>query len=199
MSIPDSLRIDYARHERVIELIDVVTYCVEAISLEFTRWDDGHVRGPGLYIVVVSGDSLAEYADPMGANRWPVDTCRIVSTDLDAFFGAARGVAKDRDGAVVISVDGTILEQMVRFRDLTSAELASIEDVDRVEYAEWMGARHMSAADTSARPEVVTAITLSEEDGRVSIFDDGSFEDHDRAKLGGEWRPVEAPSSLESP
>lgn len=199
MSIPDSLRIDYARHEEVIELIDIVTYCVEAISLEFTRWDDGHVRGPGLYIVVVSGDSLAKYADPMGANRWPVDACRVVSTDVDPFFAAARDVAMDCDGAVVITVDGTILEQMVRFRDLTSAELASIEDLDRIEYAEWMGARHMSAADTSARPDVVTAITLSEEDGRVTTFDDGSFEDHERGNLGGEWRPAEAPSTPESP
>lgn len=199
MSTPDSLRIDYAGHDRVIELIDVVTYCIEAISLEFTRWDDGHVRGPGLYIVVVSGDSLAEYADPMGANRWPVDACRVVSTDVDPFFAAAQDVAMDCDGAVVITVDGTILEQMVRFRDLTSAELASIEDVDRIEYAEWMGARHMSAADTSARPDVVTAITLSEEDGRVTIFDDGSYEDHERGNLGGEWRPEEAPSTPESP
>lgn len=192
MSTADSLRIDYARHEQVLELIDIITYCVEAISLEFPQWDEGHIRGPGLYLVVVSGDALSAYADPMGANRWPIDTCRIVSTDLDAFFGAARDVAMNRDGAVVISVDGTILEQMVRFKDLTQEELSRLEGVDRIEYAEWMGARHMSAADTSARPDVVTAITLSEEDGRVTLFEDGNFQDDKRDQLGGEWRPAEA-------
>lgn len=187
MSAGDTLRIDYREHEQVIELIDLVTYCVEGVSIAFSKWDDEAVRGPGLYIVVVAGDTLGDYADPMGANRWPVEECRVVSRDLDSFFEVASDVAMNRDGAVVISVDRTILAQMVRFRDLTPAELASLEDVDQVEYADWMGARHMSAADTSARPDVVAAITLSEEDGRVTRFEDGSFTDYRRAQLGGEW------------
>ncbi|WEL27507.1 Diadenylate cyclase (plasmid) [Haloferax volcanii] len=40
-----------------------------------------------------------------------------------------------------------------------------------------MGARHMSALETSTREEVVATITLSEEDGRVTVFTDGTFED----------------------
>lgn len=184
-SIP--LRIDYPDHEQVIELIDVVTFCVEGVSVAFTDWDDEAARGPGLYVVVVAGDTLSDYADPMGANRWPVEDCRVVTDDLDAFFEAASDVAMTRDGAVVVSVDGTVLEQMVRFRDLTPEELADLDGVDQIVYADWMGARHMSAADTSARPDVVAAVTLSEEDGRVSIFRDGRFDEYEREQLGGAW------------
>jgi diadenylate cyclase len=46
----------------------------------------------------------------------------------------------------------------------------------------------MSALDTSLRDDVVTAVTLSEEDGRVTVFTDGAFEDDNRTTLGGRWR-----------
>lgn len=184
----DPLKIDYLDHEHVVELIDVVTFCFEGISLAFDRWDDEYARGPGLYLVVVSGHSVASFADPMGKNRWPIDRCPLVSADCDHFFGAACEVAIERDGALVVSVDGTILEQMVRFKDLTDEELARIDAVETVEYADWMGARHMSAADTSAREDVVAALTLSEEDGRVAIFNNGTFEAYHRHELGGRWR-----------
>jgi len=36
-----------------------------------------------------------------------------------------------------------------------------------------MGARHMSALEASTRTNVVATITLSEENGRVSVFVDG--------------------------
>jgi DNA integrity scanning protein DisA with diadenylate cyclase activity len=55
-------------------------------------------------------------------------------------------------------------------------------------YADWMGARHMSAVDTSTRDPVVAAVTLSEEDGRVTVFEDGAYEDATRDALGGDWR-----------
>lgn len=182
------LSIDYNEHDRVIELIDVIQYCVESVSIEFARWDEPRLRGPGLYFVVVSGSSVEGYADPMGDNRWPVEDCPVVSGDIDSFYEAAAEVAVSRDGAVVVSVDGVLLEQMVRFRDLTSAELSRIEGVEEIQYADWMGARHMSAADTSAREEVVAAMTLSEEDGRVTVFEDGAFQDFRRENLGEEWR-----------
>ena len=47
---------------------------------------------------------------------------------------------------------------------------------DDLPYAGWMGARHMSALETSTRKEVIAAVTLSEEDGRVTVFTDGRFE-----------------------
>ncbi|WP_338739714.1 hypothetical protein [Haloplanus salilacus] len=49
-----------------------------------------------------------------------------------------------------------------------------------------MGARHMGALETSTRDAVAAAITLSEEDGRVTVFDDGAFEDVGVTPLGVE-------------
>ncbi|HET7325334.1 MAG TPA: hypothetical protein VFJ06_13485, partial [Halococcus sp.] len=62
------------------------------------------------------------------------------------------------------------------------------EDNKRIEYADWMGSRHMSALDTSARPEVVTTITLSAENGRVTVFRNGEFTAYTRNELSSKWR-----------
>ncbi|MFB6124147.1 MAG: hypothetical protein ABEJ78_11900 [Haloferacaceae archaeon] len=188
MTEPDRLRIDYVDHDGVDRLLDLVTFCLEGISLEFDRWEEEYVRGPGLYFAIVSGSTVADYADPMGDDQWPTDKCRYVFDDIDLFYQVANTVAKSRDGAVVVTVDGAIHEQMVRFRDLTDEELADLDEVDEVEYDDWMGSRHMSAADTSARHEVVATVTLSEEDGRVTVFTDGAFDDSERTELGGDWR-----------
>lgn len=107
----------------------------------------------------------------MGDNQWPVTDCRDVLEDVDAFYDATSEVARTRDGAVVVSVDGIVQEQMVRFRDSPSEPSGTTQR--SVRYADWMGARHMSAVETSTRPEVVTTITLSAESGRVTVFEDG--------------------------
>jgi len=50
------------------------------------------------------------------------------------------------------------------------------------------------------REEVIWAITLSEEDGRVTTFRNGTYQDYPRDQIGGRWRPEEDPrSSRESP
>ena len=41
----------------------------------------------------------------------------------------------------------------------------------------------MSALETSTREEILAAITLSEEDGRMTIFINGTFEDYPRKEL----------------
>jgi DNA integrity scanning protein DisA with diadenylate cyclase activity len=46
-----------------------------------------------------------------------------------------------------------------------------------------MGTRQMSALETSTRSEVLTVITLSDEDGRVTVFADGTFGDHSQDAL----------------
>lgn len=184
----DALTIDYMTIPLVRELIDRIVYCVESVSLEFDRWDNPHARGPGLYFLIVAGTSVEGYADPMGDNCWPVDRCATVFGDLDVFFQIAREVAIECDGAVVISADGAILKQMVRVHDLTGAEPTGIDGTDELVYADWMGARHMSALDASVRTDVIAAITLSEQDGRVTVFTDGEFIDYQRDELGGEWR-----------
>jgi diadenylate cyclase len=179
----DSLRVEYTT---VTELTDFVTYAIESISLGFDRWDEEFVRGPGLYFVIVTGVHSKAYADPLGENTWPIETCRVVTEDLDSFVEAARTVGHTRDGAVVISTDGTIQEQMVRIKSLGTS--GSVTDDETIEYADWMGTKHFSGVEVSVREEIVAAITLSEEDGRMTVFRDGTYDDYPRDALGSEWR-----------
>ncbi|MDZ7702353.1 MAG: diadenylate cyclase [Halobacteriales archaeon] len=173
----------------VAELIDFITYAVESVSLGFDRWDEEYVRGPGVYFVVVTGVHSRDYADPLGENTWPVETCRVITENLDGFVEAAETVGHTRDGAVIISTDGTVQEQMVRIKSPSDREKAELGD-ETVEYADWMGTKHLSAIEVSVREEVVAAITLSEENGRMSIFEDGEYDDYQRDELGGAWRPT---------
>ncbi|MFC6838287.1 diadenylate cyclase [Halomarina ordinaria] len=186
MPTPASLDIDYQSHERVMKLIDILKFCIEDISLAFESWDEPYVTGPGLYFAIVSGHTVRNHADPMGANRWPVSTSRDVLDDVDSFYEATAEVARNRDGAVVISVDGIVQEQMVRFHDYSADPNQPTES--HIQYADWMGSRHMSAADTSARPDVVTTMTLSAETGRVTVFDDGEYSTTPRDELYQAWQ-----------
>ncbi len=186
MSSADPLRVSYTT---VAELTELVTYAAESISLGFERWDEPYVRGPSLYFVLVAGVHSGAYADSLGENRWPVETCRVVDTDLDTFVEAARTVAFERDGAVLVSTDGTVQEQMVRIKSPGDDELARRQET--VEYADWMGTKHLSAAEISVRDEVWAAVTLSEETGRVTVFSDGEFEDYPRERLGERWRTAD--------
>jgi hypothetical protein len=170
------------------ELMDQIRYTAESLSMEFDQWGEQYVTGPSLYLLIVAETNFDAYTDPMGDNRWPVERCRIVTESPERFTQVARDVAFSRDGAVVVTGDGTIQEQMVRVR---SPSREYIEGYDGVEYAEWMGAKHMSALETSIREEVLWVITLSEEDGRVTTFLDGTYQDYPRAEIGGRWRPEE--------
>ena len=186
MGSDDPLRVAYTT---VAELTELVTYAVESISLGFERWEEPYVRGPSLYFVLVAGVHSGRYADALGENQWPVDTCRVVDSDLDTFVDAARTVAFERDGAVLVSTDGTIQRQMVRIKSPGDEELDGHRAT--VEYADWMGTKHLSAAEISVRDEVWAAVTLSEESGRVTVFRDGSFDDYPRQRLGERWRAAD--------
>lgn len=180
MSDPHPLDIDYGDHPPVRELVDVIEFCAETIGLEFDRWDEPHVHGPGLYFAVVSGGSVRGYADVLGESQWPVTDSRHVLDDVFAFYESAKEVAQSRDGAVVVGVDGTALSQMVRFRNPT-------DGVTDSEYPAWMGTRHMSALDTSTREEVVATVTLSAENGRVTTFRGGEFVTRLREEMSRKW------------
>lgn len=184
--VDSDLRIAYETHDGVRELIDCLVHSLEGISIDFDRWDDQYAKGPGMYVAVVTGPSVADFADPMGHNTWPTDRCRDVCLDLESFFETAREVAMTRDGAVVVSVDGVVQEQMVRFRDLLPGDLEAADE-PAAEYEDWMGSRHMSALDTSQRQNVISTVTLSEETGRVTRFEGGSFDTAKRTELGGQW------------
>lgn len=180
------LEIDYGAHGRVREIVDRLRYCAECISIEFDEWGVPHVKGPGLYFAVIADRDYGAYADPMGDNRWPRTVCTSVF-DEETLVEAVRTVSVERDGGIAVAVDGEIESQMVRFRDLGTRSWES-ELVDDVEYESWMGARHMSAIETSIRPEVVATVTLSEETGRVSVFRDGEADSWLRDEIGGPWR-----------
>lgn len=179
----NSLQIAYRDHDCVQNLIGTVQHVLESVSSGFDNWEEDYVLGPGLYFAIVSGRSVADYADPMGDNRWPVEECSNVFNDVDEFYATSKNVAKDCDGGIVISVNGQVMEQMVRFRDIE----ADTQTTGEAEYASWMGSRHMSAADTSTRPEVVATLTLSEETGRVTRFIDGEHTDWTHEEVTGKW------------
>lgn len=183
------LSFDYENTAHTERLVERITDCVESLSLGFEGYGDPQIKGPGLYVAVVAGRSVAGFADAMGDNRWPVGTCENLLDDLDSCYAATEQVAASCDGGVVVGVDGTALEQMVRFRNVDADALP--DPLDSLEYADWMGARHMSATELSLRSEVVVAVTLSEEDGRVTIFDDGEYETVPRSSLGEPWRATE--------
>lgn len=151
--------------------------CVKDISLAFERWDDPYARGPGLYFVVES-EPITEFSASMGSNSWPVEDCATVFAET--FLEATQRVAFSRDGAIVVHSDGSIQKAMVRVDQLSPAEYRQAGDLP---YAEWMGTRHMSALETSTRKEVTATITLSEEDGRVTVFTNGAFEESPATSL----------------
>jgi hypothetical protein len=167
-------------------LMDQIRYTAETLSMEFDRWGEQHVSGPSLYVLVIADLDYEAYTDPLGGNRWPVGRCRVVTDAPDAFTQVAREVAFDRDGALVVTGDGTIQEQMVRVRSPTSDEMRGVDDLS---YPDWMGTKHLSALETSTREGVLWAVTLSEEDGRVTTFLDGTYQDYPRPDIGGRWRP----------
>jgi diadenylate cyclase len=167
------------------ELMDLLRYTAETLSLEFDRWDEQHVAGPSLYFLVVADVNFDGYTDPLGANRWPVERCPIVSRSRgETFIEVARDVSFSRDGAVIIAADGSIQEQMVRVRSSNTTESKK-----ELTYADWMGTKHMSALEASTRDEVLWAVTLSEENGRVTTFLNGNYQDYPREEIGGRWRP----------
>ena len=170
------------------DLMDHIRYTAESLSLEFKRWGEQYVSGPSLYILIVAEVNFDNYTDPLGDNEWPVDRCRVVTESPDVFTEVARDVAFSRDGAVIVTGDGTIQKQMVRVRGPYRDE---VEQVNELEFPDWMGTKHMSALETSLREDVLWAITLSEEDGRVTTFLNGTYQDYPREEIGGRWRPDE--------
>jgi len=178
------------------DLMDQIRYTAESLSLEFDQWEEPYASGPGLYVLIVAAVDFDRYTDPLGENRWPVERCRVVTDSSESFTDVARDVAFGRDGAVVVTGDGTIQEQMVRVRNPPPADVESIEGL---EYPDWMGTRHMSALETSLRDGVLWAVTLSEETGRVTTFLEGFYRDYTREQIGGRWRPRRPDEEADAP
>nr|WP_049904877.1 MULTISPECIES: diadenylate cyclase [Haloferax] len=174
-----------AEYATIPETIDILRYVAESLSLSFSRWDEPYVTGPSLYFIVVADIDFGRYTDPLGDNTWPVEQCRSVGITSNEFIDAARNVAFSCDGAVVIAADKTIQEQMVRVRTPNTTE--AVEETP-IASAAWMGTKHLSALEVSLREEVLASVTLSEENGRVTVFRSGEYTDREREELGGRWR-----------
>ena len=187
----ESLTFEYEREPQTRRLINRLCDCAESISLGFDEYGNPHTKGPGLYAAVIAGRTVAGFADPMGNNRWPIEDCRNVLDDEDCFYEALSTVAQTGDGGIAIGVDGTVLSQMVRFRNVNTEDLPPGKQLTDLQFADWMGARHMSAYELSLRREVVVTVTLSEETGRVTVFRDGEYETITRERLDEPWRESE--------
>lgn len=170
------------------DLMDRIRYVCESLSLSFDRWEEQYVSGPSLYFLVVAETDFETYTDSLGENVWPTDRCKIVSDSSEKFKRVAESVAFSRDGAIIVTGDGTIQKQMVRVRSPSRDE---VPEVGQLSYPDWMGTKHMSALETSLRENVLWAITLSEENGRVTTYLNGTFQDYPRSDIGGRWRPDE--------
>jgi hypothetical protein len=169
--------------------VDLLTYITEEISLEFDQWDSRYARGPSLYFLVVSRVQVDSFVDQLGTNRWPVETARRLPGDFTPAVQAAEDVAFGCDGAIIVAADGTFQEQMVRVRS------SAAETTAEIQYADWMSAKQMSALEASVRDGVLAAVTLSEETGRVTRFENGSYSDYQSEAVGGRWR-VETPETV---
>jgi len=183
----------HAEFSTVDRTIDLLTYLAEDVGLGFDRWDNRYVRGPSLYFLVIAGARTGSFIDGLGSNRWPVDRARVLPDDFTDAVEVASDIAFDCDGAVAVSADGTFQEQMVRVR---SAPRHAMSNAD---YPSWMSAKHLSAFEASTRQEVLAAVTLSEENGRVTVFRKGSYRNLERHDLGGRWRVTEADTDETTP
>ena len=99
------------------------------------------------------------------------------------------GALPRSDGGFVIehSTVDDLVERLVDTAESLSAGFDQALD-EAVDYADWMGTKHLSAVEVSTREAVLAAITLSEENGRVTVFRNGTYEDRKRHELGGRWR-----------
>ncbi|MEF8813684.1 MAG: diadenylate cyclase [Halovenus sp.] len=180
-------------HSKVNAIIDRLVAVAENLSTGFDKWNEKYVSGPSLYFLVIADAYYGSYTDPLGENRWPTDVCRTVTGDLDSLTTATRDVAFSYDGAVVVTVDGTIQEQMVRVKTPAEPDAGESEKID---YADWMGTKHLSAVEISTQKEVLATVTLSEENGRVTLFERGQYVDRRRSEIGGRW---ESPAETQTP
>ena len=170
------------------DLMDQIRYVAESLSLDFDKWGEQYVRGPSLYFLVVAETDFEGYTDSLGDNTWPTDRCKIVFDSSEAFRRVAEDVAYSRDGAIIVTGDGTIQKQLVRVRSPSREEISAVGELD---FPDWMGTKHMSALETSLRENVLWAITLSEKNGRVTTYINGTYQDYPHDEIGGRWRPTE--------
>ena len=106
------------------------------------------ISGPSLYFLVVAETDFETYTDPLGENVWPTDRCKVVFDSPEAFTRAAKDVAFSRDGAVIVTGDGTIQRQMIRVRSPARNEVPGVGEIT---YPDWMGTKRITHDRISPR------------------------------------------------
>jgi len=130
-------------------------------------------------------DELRRVHRPARREQGPINRCQLVTDSLDKFTAVARDVAFTRDGAVIVTADGTIQEQMVRVRNPSSTDAGR----RRRRSGRLDGDETPERAGNPLREEVIWAITLSEEDGRVTTFLNGTYQDYPATRSAADGDP----------
>lgn len=58
-----------SRYATSQERMDQLRYTADSVRLGFDRWGEQYVRGPDVYLLLVSETNLQAYTDPIGSNR----------------------------------------------------------------------------------------------------------------------------------
>lgn len=155
------------------EALEIVEKGMKRCSYSSDSYEKEGSRGPGLYVVFTS-EPLDPYhiAEDMKPNIWnELSEERTLSDNTEIFYEELGQVANSQDGAVLIEKDcekWKLYEENVRIH--TPPEIREKTDytgvIDR-------GTKHRSAVEASNLDEIITTLTLSEEDGSVMRFLDG--------------------------
>lgn len=177
----DSLEIDFFEDPRVSQWEENVDQIMKELSATHSYENNGlnDETGPGLYVVQLSTDSIAEYASPMDLNPWDEEDTMYLDADFDTLYENFREATK-QDGAVVVAGNGRFLS--------SNAYLEPPEESkDEAESQKGWGAKHISAARISTIDEVVYAKALSSTTGDITTFLNGeAYKLEEREEILGE-------------
>lgn len=164
----DSLSIDYLEDERVSSWRDNLEQIVKTLSVGHS-YENGEMTketGPGLLVVQVADDSIAEYASVMNPNPFDdVEDPVYIDDDIAELYPLFEENSVE-DGATVIMGNGRILDANVLLEPPK-------ETYDQAERNPEYGAKHMWGARASAVPDIIYTTVLSSTNGAQTTFVDG--------------------------
>jgi hypothetical protein len=164
----DGLSIDYLEDDRVTGWRDNLEKIVKTLSVAHS-YENGEMTketGPGLLVVQVADDSIAEYASVMNPN--PFDEREepfYMDDDINELYPLFEENSVE-DGATVIMGNGRVLDSNV----LLEPPKETYEEAEsNPEY----GAKHMWGARASVVPDIIYTTVLSSTSGTQTTFVDG--------------------------
>lgn len=175
----DELDAGYEDDPFVQQWTERIETFAKRLSAEFPDYGGDNVEGNSLYIIFYKESNLSDIvSDIMKDNVWSdLDKPRYIHGDEETLYEEFQELAdpdNDYDGASAIFMNGRIHEKMLRIRDPDD------ELKEQARYSNKEGTKHISAAYTAVRDEVLKVITLSGKDGRVTVFEDGEFDEYRR-------------------